>query len=160
LTSEEILCTMALVNKKFYFVSLDAKLWRELCFRDFDSKMVEKSVLKFKKQDLPDWYRCYQFIQKLACFQCKSDEGTDIKICPIEKKPLCKECRTADHFTLLTVEQISNYYNPLLSQIFDSAVQKKAYRYDGEYVYYKKDVELALVAYNLFISDVHTKHKT
>lgn len=147
---EEIHFVIKYVDKTFYQLAWNFVLWKNMCFRDFAPDIIST----FHDQGLSlhprseDWLYIYIKLRRSACYRCKTSKSVDIKCCPIEKKPICKTCRSSPEFELISLEEIKQEYGYVLWRIFENYIEKYAYTYEGEKVFYKKDVENAFQVYS------------
>jgi len=147
LSVDEIIYVVKFISADFYEICWNSHLWKKLCSRDFTRKTT--SQLKRSNKEI-NWFPTYFRLRRIICFYCKKKKRTDLKYCPIEKKPICKECRQKEEFQLLTLCDIKNYYGVLLWHIFDNYIDKCAQTCFGDKVFYKRDVENAFKSYQNF----------
>lgn len=147
LTIDEIIYIVKILNKSLYEISWSSHLWRKLCCRDFTREAV--SALKKSNKNV-SWVEEYFKLQKITCFYCKQKNGPDLKICPIEEKPICKDCRLKPGFNVLTLSDIQSQYGEVLRHIFDNFIEKYALTYFGDRVFYQRDIETAYKSYQNF----------
>jgi hypothetical protein len=149
LSFEEIIFIVKFIDKSLYELTWNPMLWKSLCFRDFASDIITP----YKNEGLSlhprsdDWISIYAKLRRISCYVCKTFNSPNIKQCPIEKKPICQKCRVSEDFELIRLLEIKHQYGVTLWKIFEDHVEKYAITYEGEKVFYKRDVENAYKAY-------------
>jgi len=139
---QDIISNVNIVSRYFHEVCNSAILWQNLCIRDFTWKSITLHVPEIKPNDIEkDWFKLYFILYFECCYGCKDNKVDSTDICPVEKRPLCKQCRLKGEFKLLTLTEIKTEYGVVVWNIFENSFRKFSTNYKGEKMFYKRYVD-------------------
>lgn len=139
---KEVILTLALVSKYFYWLTFRDILWKEFCFIFYSSEDINEIIDTFYKKyknDINDWHwkEIYMLLFQNCCWECKKLDRETMRTCPILKKPLCEKCRRKEKFQLISLSQINSYYGGYLTHHLNHSNMKFNDSYSEKQYFYK-----------------------